>query len=183
VKYEKELALERAKNTLTGLSDFKPADGSLIYDEIVALNREIATLEQDIKILQSYIDAHENANKIKPAEFEAEIAKVEASVSKFTEDIKPVASYVYSRVTKINYLSTKVVEVEGGRGLLMSLVISLIVGLVVACVVAYIVGWAMQKKTNKAAAASGVPVMCEAQLQAAATDETDDETENTKTDK
>lgn len=173
-KYSKEQALERAKNTLKGLSDFKPADGSLIYDEIVALNREIATLEQDIAILQRYIDAYANTELIQPEAFEKEVAKVEASVSKFTEDIKPVASYVYSRVTKINYLSTKVVEVEGGRGIVMSLAVSLVAGLVVACAAAYVVGWSKQKKADTTAVAGGVPVYGEAQLQAAATDETDD---------
>ncbi|MDE7439959.1 MAG: hypothetical protein K2N23_05595 [Clostridia bacterium] len=180
--YSKGLALKRAEATLDGLKGFAADTGSIIYDEIISLNREIATLEQEIKILEEYIKSYSNTDKIKPKDFEDEIASVYANVEKFTADIEPVASYVYGKVTKINYLSTKVVEVEGGRGLIISAVIALVAGIVVAAIVAFAVGWSKQKKVKSTESVSGVPVYGEAQLQAAATDESKEE-KDTKNDK
>ena len=168
--YLQKLALERAKSTLKGLTDFQQDTSStIIHDEIISLNREIATLEQQIKILTDYIAAFDIAEKIAPPSYEAEVAKVEAAVTSFTEGIKPVASYVYGRVTKINYLSTKIVEVDGGYSLMMSGAVGLVAGLVIAAIVAYIVGWSKQKKAE-AVQISSSPAYVEAQLQAAATD-------------
>lgn len=179
--YSKNLALERAENTLLELTKFQTSTGStIIYDEIISLNREIATLNQEIDIIKGYLASYSDESKIAPAEFEAEIAKVEGAVAKFTEDIKPVASYVYGRVTKINYLSPKIVEVEGGRGLVMSAAISIVAGVVLAAVVAYIVGWSKQRKAC-AEIVARVPVYSEAQLQIAASDETEEnETDDKK---
>ncbi len=172
--YSRKLALERAEETLKKLIEFQTNTGStIIYDEIISLNREIATLNQEMEIIRGYLAAYSDESKIAPAEFEAEIAKVEATVAKFTEDIKPISSYVYGRVTKINFLNSRVVEVEGGRGIIMSGIIALIAGVVIAAVVAYIVGWSKQKKS--AAVKETAPVYFEAQLQIAAADESDDE--------
>ncbi len=173
--YSKKLALARAEETLKKLIEFQTNTGStIIYDEIISLNREIATLNQEMEIIRGYLAAYSDESKIAPAEFEAEIAKVEATVAKFTEDIKPISSYVYGRVTKINFLNSRVVEVEGGRGIIMSGIIALIAGVVIAAVVAFIVGWSKQKKV-KIEKVVGVPVYGEAQLQIAAADESDDE--------
>lgn len=165
-KYAKELALERAESALRKLTDLlKDGTGSIIHDEIIALSKEIALLKQEIEILQRYIDSFEVTGRIAPADFEADVAKVETTVTAFTNGIKPVASYVYGRVTKINYLNTKIVELEGGHGIVMSAVISLIVGLIIAAIVAYIVGWNKQRKENQAKGT--IPIYGEAQLQAA----------------
>ena len=167
--YTKKLALERAKRALEELKNLQAGTGSIVHDEIIALSKEIASLEQEMEILQRYIDSFNTAGNIAPADFEAEVKKVESAVTAFTNGIKPVASDVYGRVTKINYLSTNVVEVEGGIGLIMSLVIALVAGVVVASIVAYIVGWNKLKKTSPQSA--GVPVYGEAELQAAVTED------------
>ena len=180
--YSQKLALKRAQDTLKGLTEFQQDTSStIIHDEIISLNREIATLQQRIKILEDYIAAYDNENKVAPAEYETEIAKVEAVVTGFTEGIKPVASYVYGKVTKINYLSTKVVKAEGGYGIIMSAGIGLVLGLVIAAVVAYIVGWNKQRKTATADSAKAIPVYGDAQLQTAVT--VDDEENEDKKDK
>ena len=172
--YSYNLALERAESTLEGLTKFQQDTSStIIHDEIISLNREIATLKQQIKITENYIAAFNDANKVAPAEYEAEIAKVEAVVTDFTDGVKPVASYIYGRVTKINYLSTKVVEVEGGMGLVMVVAISLVAGLFIAAIVAYIVGWNKLKKAAIAEGEVATPVFGEAEAQAAATDAED----------
>ena len=171
--YSQNLALERAKATLKGLTDFQQDTSStIIHDEIISLNREIATLEQQIKILENYIAAFDVNEKVAPPSFEGEIAKVESTVVAFTENIKEVASYVYGRVTKINYLSTKIVEVEGGFGLIISAAIGLVAGLVIAAIVAYIVGYNKQKNA-RAAQAERDSSYDEVQLQAATADASD----------
>lgn len=167
----KSLALERAVKRLQELKDFQGSTSSTIIDgEIITLAGEIGNLKYEIGIIEEYIRSLENAKET-PKEFTDELNNLEATVTKFTEDIKPVASYVYGRVTKINYLNTKVVEVEGGRGLIISGAISLVAGLVVAALVAYIVGWNKQRKAGLVESAN-VPFYGDAQLQAAATDET-----------
>ena len=176
--YSNKLVLERAEDTLKALTEFQSGTGSIIYDEIIALNREIATLNQQIKILNNYIASFDSENKIAPAEFEAEVAKVEAEVTRFTEEIKPVASYVYGKVTKINYLSSKVVEVEGGTSLVMSVAIGLVAGLVLAAIVAYIVGYTKLKKAKLAM--EGVRIYPEAQLQLAAAQDEEEKKEEEK---
>ena len=123
--------------------------------------------------MQSYQDESKIAN----ADFEAEIAKVEAVVSKFTEDIKPVSLYVYGKVTKVNFLSSKIVEAEGGYSIIMSFVLSFVAALVVAAIVAYIVGYYRLKKSR--AVKAEVVVYPEAQLQlAAAKDDEEEEKED-----
>ena len=174
--YTKTLALQRAKRALEELKELQTSTGSIVHDEIIALSKEIASLEQEMDILKRYIDSFDKTDNIAPAEFEAEIAKVEAAVTAFTVGIKPVASDVYGRVTKINYLSSKVIKVEGGTGLIMSAAISLVAGIVVAAIAAYIAGWYKLKKTSVQSA--GVPGYGEAQLQAAAT--ADEETKEDK---
>lgn len=182
--YATRLQLQEAEGTLEGLIKIQSSAGSVIYDKITELNREIARLKIQEEILVEYMKSYDDETKIAPADFEEEIANVEASVAKFTEDINPVASYVYGKVTKVNYLSTKVVEVEGGRGIAKSLIISLVAGLVAAAVIAYIVGWYVdKKKSNAVTVKAEVPAMGEAQLQAAATDATETDSEDTKTDK
>ena len=176
-KKSKELDLQHAKAKLQTLEEFikQGVSSTMIDGEIVSLTGEIGTLEYEIEILQGYIDSFENESKINPAGYEADIAKVEAAVTAFTEGIKPVASYVYGRVTKINYLSSKIVEVDGGYGLMMSVAIGLVTGLVIAAVAAYIVGWNKNKKAAKVAENAGeVPAYGEAQLQAAVTVDEDE---------
>ena len=170
--YSNSLALERAERALEELKELQKSTGSIVHDEIVALSKEIAQLEQNRTILRRYIAAFDSESKIAPAEYEKEVAKVEAAVTGFTNGIQPVASYVYGRVTKVNYLSTKVIETEGGLGLGMAVVVSLIAGLIIAAIVAYIVGWNKLRKAVSLQIAA--PVYGEAQAQAAVTDETKD---------
>lgn len=172
-KYYLQKALDEANDTLAKLKEFQ-SSGTIIYDEIISLNRQIATLEQQMKVVDNFLASFADSSKVAPADFEAEVAKVEATVTKFTEEVKPVASYVYGRVTKINYLSSRVVEVEGGTSIIMSLVIGLVAGIVIAAIVAYIVGWSKQKKAEEVNVVP-VPVYTEAQLQIAASDESDND--------
>lgn len=169
-KESKLLALERANKKLEALKEMQV--GSTIIDgQIVAIAEEIGNLQYELGIIQTYLDTYENAIET-PQEFKDAVDGVEEAVTAFTNDIKPVASYVYGKVTKINYMSTNVVEIEGGRGLMISTVLSLVAGIVVAAIVAYIVGWSKQKKAATQSAAA--PNCSEAQLQAAVTDETED---------
>lgn len=177
--YSKKLDKTEAEATLRGLKELQ-SSGTVIYDEIISLTREIARLDKEIDILNQYIASYDKTDKIANAEFEAEIKKVEETVSKFTADIKPVASYLYGKVTKINYLNTRVIEAEGGTGLVTSVLVSLVAGLVVAMIVAYIVGRVKMKKAA-VVEVEPVPVYHEAQLQIAATnDESDDIPDNEK---
>ena len=171
-------ALTRATATREELLKFADR-GSVIYDEIILISREIATLTQQKEFISAYINSCENAIEA-PQDFRDEVKNIEDMVTEFTEGIKPVASYVYGKVTKINYLSTKVIEVEGGFGILLSAVIGLVAGLVIAAIAAYVVGWNKQKKAAVGGNAN-VPVYGEAQLQAAVTEDTEDE--NKKDDK
>lgn len=170
-KYELTNELKQAEATLQGLKEFQTGTGSIIYDEIISLNRQIASLKQNIEIIDRYISSFDDANKVAPADYVAEINKVEAQVTKFTEDIKPVALGVYGKVTKINYLSAKIVEAVGGYGILLSLAISVAVGILISMIVGYIVGINKLRKAEKTAS---VPVYGEARLQAAATDATEE---------
>lgn len=178
-QYESQLQaiqheLELAENTRDEL--LKYADkGSVIYDEIITISKEIAELKQKEKFLNNYINALKNATQSyeDPIEdFIRELGELEATVTKFTEEIKPIASFIYGRVTKINYFSTKVVEVENTRGIVFSAAISLIVGIVVAAIVAYIVGRNKQKNAKAARTEKGSSYE-EAHLQAAAADADD----------
>lgn len=175
LKYESDLytcqqALTRAENALEELKKFSAGTGSIIYDEIISLTKEIEALRQEEEILLRYIASFGDTSKIAPEAFKTEVDKVYKTVKGFTDGIEPVANSVYGKVTKINYLSTKVVEVEGGRSIIMSAAISLVAGLVLAMIVAYIVGWNKQRKTKVATVA--MPVYSDVQLQIAMTDET-----------
>lgn len=143
--YEKKLevvtnTLEEFKKSISGSTQ------SIVYDKIVELNKEIAQLNQNIEITQRYLASYNNATITAPADYVNEVAKVESVVVKHTDAIKPVASYVYEKVTKVNYLSTKIIEVEGGFSLVMSGAAGVAAGLLVGCIVAYIVGRVKESK-------------------------------------
>lgn len=175
--FSKDLQRREAQAALDGLLEMQASGSTIIYDKIIELNREIASLTLEIEYLEKYLQSYQDESKIANADFEAEIAKVEAVVSKFTEDIKPVSLYVYGKVTKVNFLSSKIVEAEGGYSIIMSFVLSFVAALVVAAIVAYIVGYYRLKKSR--AVKAEVVVYPEAQLQlAAAKDDEEEEKED-----
>lgn len=176
--YDYEKKLQVVTDTL---NEFKQAISgstqSIVYDKIIELNREIATLKQNKEITQRYLDSYNDATKVAPADYVAEVKALEDAVAKFTNDIKPVASYVYEKVTKVKYLNAKIVSSEGGFGLPMSGAVGVVLGLIVGMVTAYIVGKVKLSKVGveKNASNLGTTVSrySDAQLQIAVTSEED----------
>lgn len=147
-KYESKLTeveeqLNLAVSTRNELREFAK-EGSVIYDEIITISREIATLTQQQEYLKKYIESCEGQVE-PPEDYTDEVERVESSVTGFTEGLKSVAPQVYGRVTKVIYLSPAIVVVEGGRGIVMSLALSLFAGIVLALVIAFIVGYCRQR--------------------------------------
>ena len=106
-------------------------------------------------------------------EFDKEVKTASAKVEGFTKEFAEISSIVYKTKTTVNYLNASIIEVEGGRGLIMSVGISLIVGLILAAVVAYIVGWNKLKTAN--ASQGTASAYRGAQIQATAEATKDDE--------
>lgn len=162
---ERDIAYNALQNALKTLNDsLSDQSTSVILDTtaVMSYSEQITRLDKEIEEIDAFLD-----KKIVSTDFEKEVSAVEAQIETLTKEFSEIASNVYTTKTTVNYLNTSVIEVEGGRGLLMSVGLSLVAGLIVAAVVAYIVGWNKQKKSGVNVQ---VPPQSEAQLQAAATD-------------
>ncbi len=174
--------LEVAENALNQLLSLQNSSGSLIYADSIRIQIiEVEQLKQNIKYINRYLEKFEQAGEVN-TEYDAKVKAVEDEVKSLTEEVKPIASYVYKNVSKVNIPDSNKITVEGGRSLVMSGLISLVVGIVIALVIAYIVGWCRQNKKSKAKAkAAEHPVFVEAQAQFAVTE--DNPEENSKDNK
>lgn len=175
--FEKEQELERAQATLDLLLDLKSQSGSVIYDEkLIEQSDKVQLLNQEIRYINNCLEVYKNNGTVNE-EFAAKVSAVEAEVKKLTEDVKPIVSSVYATVTKVSYMNTGIIEVSGGKSLVISFVLSFVAALVVAAIVAYIVGYYRLKKSR--AVKAEVVVYPEAQLQlAAAKDDEEEEKED-----
>lgn len=180
-KYESDKkALEEkllvANNTLTELKALQASVGSVVIyaDSIRAQIIEVEQLKLELEQhVQKYLDNYDKGEV--NTTFKAKVKAVENEVRQMTEEIKPVASYVYKNVSKVNVPTAAKITVEGGRSLILSGAISLVVGIVLAAIVAYIVGWSRQKKTVKCVqTVAEIPVFVEAQAQTAVTEDKED---------
>lgn len=169
-KYESEkIKKEREKTIMenalqVALSKFEDTSVILDTNEIFKYTEQIAQLTQEITEIDAFL-----SKKVVDKNFEKEVSAVESEVERLTKEFGEIASNVYTTKTTVNYLNASVIEVEGGRGLLMSVGLSLVAGILLAAIVAYIVGWSKQKKAGATQSAAVRP-QNEAQLQAAATD-------------
>ena len=175
--FEKEQELERAQATLDLLLELKSQTGSVIYDEkLIEQSNKVQLLNQEIRYINKCLDVYKNSGTVNE-EFAAKVRAVEAEVKKLTEGVKPIVSSVYATVTKVSYMNTGIIEVSGGKSLVISFVLSFVAALVVAAIVAYIVGYYRLKKSR--AVKAEVVVYPEAQLQlAAAKDDEEEEKED-----
>lgn len=176
-KYNKERDREIVQNSLDiALENLKGANdttsGIVMIDAqaVIALTNDIARLDRELAEINRFITEGKT-----DADFDRQVNEVYNRVKDFTTEFAGISSTVYTTRNTVNYLNTNVITVEGGRGILMSLIISLVVGLVLAAIVAYIVGWSRQKKANAAKAPVNIPVSFEAQAQAAATDDEEED--------
>lgn len=152
-QYENELLavehkLELAEATRDELLQFAK-EGVVFSDELVNISREIANLMQQKRFLEdNYIESLKN-DKSTPKDFTDELQAVENAVTKFTEDLEPVESYIYGKVTKVDYLSSKVVEIKGGSSIIKTALICFVVAIVAAAVIAFIVGYAVKQSKDR----------------------------------
>lgn len=174
--YNKRLELEVEEKARESYIKSLQDSGSNIFSDEQLYNHEIkiAKINQEIEILQRYIDSFGNAANTANANYEARIKKVEDDVRNFTDEIKPVASYLYGKVTKVNQLGS---SLNNGMGLIKSFVLSFVVGVVLALIVAYIVGWCRKHKTVTVEKPADIQAH-QAQLQLAMTDESSENSEN-----
>ena len=166
-KREKKIAEDALQIALDKmLSSSEGHSSTIILDTetVMKYTEQIAKLEKELEEIGDFI----NKSQVN-AEFDSEVSGVAAKLIELTDEFSSVASTVYSSRTILSYLNTSVVEVDGGRGLVMSAVIGLVAGIVIAAIVAYAVGWSKQKKAETAANA-GAPVQSAPRLEAAATD-------------
>ena len=173
-KKEEKAKIEGALKRLYSGSEGQTT--SVVIDDAETVMEYTLQIEQlDMEI--AYYEQFTAENCKVDADFDKKVNEVEAQVEAFTKEFSEIAAIVYTNKTTVNYLNTSIIEVEGGRGLILSAGISLVAGLVIAAIVAYIVGWNKQRKTLASEdKVVTVPVQNEAQLQAAATDETKEET-------
>lgn len=144
---EKEILSKALDEAMKALNDtLKDQSASVIVDTsaILSYTEQIARLEQEIKEIEAFLDDG-NGGRVN-AEFENEVTAVEAQVEAFTNEFAEVSSKVYQNKSTVSFLSTRVVEVSGGKGIVMSTFVSLVLGIIVAAIVAYIVGWSKLRK-------------------------------------
>lgn len=161
-----ELALEQLYAGTKGQSTSVIIDTETVMEYAL----QVAQLDKEIDYFEKFIEEGCYVN----ADFDKEVNAAEAQVEAFTKEFAEISSIVYTNNANVNYLNSNVIEVEGGRGLIMSAGISLVAGIIIAAIVAYIVGWNKQKKA-KGVQGEGVPAGIEAPL--TATDDTTDKEE------
>ena len=151
-KLTKEDKRDEIKKALDRLYVGTDGQATVIVDAtVLGYALQVEQLEKEIEYYEKFTAENCKYN----ADFDRAVKTAEAQVEAFTTEYAGISSTVYKNKSAVNYLTTGVVEVSGGRGILMSAVISLVLGLVVAAIVAYIVGYNKQKKAtaSKAAAA------------------------------
>ena len=154
------------------------ADGQ--SSSVIADTEAVMKYALEVEQLKKEIDAFEafvNGDCEYRESFDKEVNAAEAKVEGFTKEFAEISSIVYKTKTTVNYLNSNIVEVEGGRGLLLSVGISLIAGIIIAAIAAYIVGWNKLKKASLYQSALSDE---EAQAQAAVTDESNKSVEEDK---
>lgn len=168
---ELERSLSIAQQTLDSLLSLQGSDIESNASVIKEQSDYVGTLKQKIQDLTAYIENGEVSES-----FAGKIAEAYEKVTAFTGEYEEVARIVYSKASAVNFLSVRVIEQEGGIGLVLSGVISLVIGLILGCIVAYIV--AVTKRNRLAAQQTSGGVLSaegESQAQAAVTDADDSE--------
>ena len=121
----------------------------------VIVDAKVLEYALQLEQLNQEIGYYEKEGEYKfDVDFDKAVNAAEAQVEAFTNEFASISSTVYKNKSTVNYITTGVVEVSGGRGILMSVIISLVLGLIIAAVAAYIVGYGKQKKKAAKAAAS-----------------------------
>ena len=106
-----------------------------------------AYLEKD---LFSELIKSEDASASTPSEdYKKAIAEVVKTVEKFTDDIQKIVPQVYGEMTKVDFLSSKVVELKGGKSIIKIAIICFAVGVVAAAIIAFIVGYAVKQAKDR----------------------------------
>ena len=160
-QYEIEYnALENLLNVTQDSSSSTIVSG----DIIVSQTRIVGELKQEIDYFNNF--KPENVNE----DFNKRVSQLEGQVRAFTEEFEVVAQAVYSMGITVNYENANIIEKDDDFGFIISLLIGLVAGVIVAMIVGYIVGY---NKMKKATHAEPVRVYHEAQLQIAATNDSE----------
>ena len=61
-----------------------------------------------------------------------------------------VVNAIYDKLSFVSFSNINVLTVDGGIGLVTSVVLSLVIGIVIALITAFIVGWVKKKKKETA---------------------------------
>lgn len=156
--------LDELKGALDTLYVSSEGQTTVIVDAtVLECALEIEKLKKEIEYYKQFTAENCTFNEA----FDKEVNAAEAKVEAFTKEFAEISSIVYTTKTTVNYFNASVVEVEGGRRIIMSVGISLIAGIMLAAIVAYIVGW---NKLKKSSVSGAVLAYDEAQAQAAAAD-------------
>lgn len=145
-----------AKATLDNLLAVKQSGETspIIVDAAVikAQSDLVEKLFYELKDVEKYltegvVDTTFETQNIKP-EYEA--------IKEFTDGLNQIVVEVYNKTASVSFTKANVISVEGGTGLLTSIVISLVLGVVIALIVGFIAGKiTLDRRAKKQA--SGAP--------------------------
>ena len=153
-QYEDDILTKKAKRdeikkALDRLYSGTDGQTSVIVDATVLdYALQLEQLNKEIE----YYETNKGQYKFDKA-FDDAVTAAVRRVEGFTTEYAEVSSIVYKNKSTVNYLTTGVVDVSGGRSIVMSVCVSLVAGIILAAIVAYTVGWSKQKKavSNKSA--------------------------------
>ena len=165
--------IEDAQSTLDALlngTSELPQNAQIIKDQA----DKVTNLKRRKTNLERYVA---NANTEIPEVYLNNLQTAYTTVKGYTQDYKAVANTVYGTTATVSFTTSNVITTTGETSIIKAFLISFVAGFVLACIVAYIVGKVLLNKKHKAVS-DIQPVesaLKEVTLQAAATDDTEDD--------